>query len=127
VSQQFKNLFSPLRIGSIEARNRTVFLPHGTRFEENGLPGERELYYYTERAKGGVGLIIRGILRVHPTSKSGEEVALGTDKRIIPDLRRIADSVHEHGARMVLQIGHQGRAMSTMFSRLPLWAPSPHA
>ena len=74
MTQSFKNLFSPLRIGSTEVRNRVVFLPHGTRFEENGLPGERETYYYAERAKGGTGLIIRGILRVHATSKSGEEV-----------------------------------------------------
>ena len=61
-----KLLFSPIKIGKVTLRNRIVFLPHGNSFAVQDLPGERVRYYFAERAKGGVGLIIYGAQFVHP-------------------------------------------------------------
>ena len=53
---QFKYLFTPLKIGSTIVPNRISFSAHLTNFAEHGLPSERHLYYWAERAKGGTGL-----------------------------------------------------------------------
>ena len=53
MSDQFTYLFTPLHIGSIEVKNRIVFLPHATGFvTADGLPAERQLHYLETRAWG---------------------------------------------------------------------------
>ncbi len=51
----FPYLFSPLKIGTVEVKNRISFQPHLTNFAVNCLPSERQMYYWGERAKGGAG------------------------------------------------------------------------
>ncbi|MBI5444865.1 MAG: hypothetical protein HY900_27085, partial [Deltaproteobacteria bacterium] len=53
----FPYLFSPLKLGRTELKNRLSFQPHLTNFAVDTLPSERHRYYWGERAKGGVGLI----------------------------------------------------------------------
>ena len=62
----FDILFSPIKIGSLEIKNRIVM--NAAEFslgQINGCPTERLMDYYEERAKGEVGLIIPGICRVN--------------------------------------------------------------
>lgn len=47
----FPNLFSPLKIGTVEVKNRISFQPHLTNFAVDCLPSERHMYYWGERAK----------------------------------------------------------------------------
>ena len=123
---QFSYLFAPQKIGHLTISNRIFFPAHGSLFAEDNLPGERLAYYYAERAKGGVGLIITEVTSVHPTCQSFERVILGFDKRVILGFKRIADMVHEHGTRIFCQLWHCGRDMATtLFTRRPIWAPSP--
>jgi 2,4-dienoyl-CoA reductase-like NADH-dependent reductase (Old Yellow Enzyme family) len=63
----FPNLFSPLKIGTVEVKNRISFQPHLTNFAVDCLPSERHMYYWGERAKGGAGLIITEEMSVRPT------------------------------------------------------------
>ncbi len=63
----FPHLFSPLRIGPVEARNRIVFGAHFTMFSEPssvfgepGFYGDRLGRYLAERARGGAGVVIAG-------------------------------------------------------------------
>jgi len=120
----FKHLFSPIRIGTVDVKNRLVCLPHGTMFAENGLPSETHLGYYSEKAKGGVGLIIMEISQVHPTSKDMLGLIRGYDKDCVAKYRRITESVHSYDCRIFSQIGHTGRQTNSMVSERPLWAPS---
>ena len=60
MENEFPLLFSPIKIGSITVRNRIFTSAHLTRFAVDNYPVERYGYYYAERAKGGVGLIVRG-------------------------------------------------------------------
>ena len=120
----FPHLFWPLQIGSITVRNRIAMGPHLTGYAVDQCPSERHAYYYAERAKGGVGLIITETIAVHPHSSMSAQVVLGYDRRVIPGYRRIADVIHEHGAKVVGQLMHQGREYSSFHSRLALWAPS---
>src|SRR3954452_25251957 len=69
------HLFSPLRIGPLEARNRIVFGAHFTMFSEpNPVYGEPGFFgarlgrYLADRARGGAGTVIAGQAQVHPTT-----------------------------------------------------------
>ncbi len=55
---QYQYLFTPIRIGQTTIANRIVFAAHLTNLAEDNLPGPRLIAYYTERARGGCGLII---------------------------------------------------------------------
>lgn len=124
MTEQFTYLFSPLAVGPVTVKNRLVFLPHATGFfTPDGLPEERQIRYLIERAKGGVGLIIEGGPVVHPTSQV-YAVANGWDKRVIPLWRRIADGVHEYGAKIFCQPHHVGNEIPGTHNRIATWAPS---
>ena len=63
---ELEHLFSPIKIGNVEIRNRILQSAHITNFAEDGLPSERHLRYYEARAKGGIGLIIQEATVVNP-------------------------------------------------------------
>jgi 2,4-dienoyl-CoA reductase-like NADH-dependent reductase (Old Yellow Enzyme family) len=117
-------LFEPIRLGRVEVRNRVVMTGHGTGLAENFLPSERHVAYYRERARGGVGLIGMAFPQIHPTSQDVPGEPHAYDPAIVPGLRRIADAVHEHGARIVMQLGHGGRQGASTFTERALWGPS---
>ena len=59
---KYKNLFTPIKIGSAEIKNRFAMAPMGPLGLSDAQGGfnQRGIDYYTERAKGGTGLIITG-------------------------------------------------------------------
>lgn len=117
-------LFEPIRLGSVEVRNRIVMTGHGTGLAEDHLPSERHVAYYRERAMGGAGLIGMAFPQIHPTSQDVPGEPHAYDLRIVPELRKIADAIREHGARIVMQLGHGGRQGSSTFTERALWGPS---
>jgi mycofactocin system FadH/OYE family oxidoreductase 2 len=117
-------LFEPITLGNVEIRNRVVMTGHGTGLAENHLPSERHAAYYRDRAIGGTGLIGMAFPQIHPTSQDVPGEPHAYDPAIVPGLRRIADAVHEHGARIVMQLGHGGRQGASTFTERALWGPS---
>ena len=62
----YKMLFSPMKIGNCQIKNRIVMAPMCLGFGQfNGDATEAMINYYEERAKGGTGLIITEITRVN--------------------------------------------------------------
>ena len=59
-------LFSPLRIGRRQVRNRVAVPATLTNFGQNNRITERWGNYLIERAKGGAGLIVSEIIAVDP-------------------------------------------------------------
>ena len=58
MASQFKNLFSPIKMGAVLLPNRIVFAGHVNRFyQPTEPPNDRQLHYLLARAKGGVGMI----------------------------------------------------------------------
>jgi len=121
----FQYLFSPLKIGHVEVKNRLSFQPHLTNFAENSLPSERHKYYWGERARGGVGLIITEEMSVHPTDRAYEKLIDVFHREVIPGFRKITDHVHQYGTTMFAQLNHNGQQCDGSLSRLPVFAPSP--
>jgi 2,4-dienoyl-CoA reductase-like NADH-dependent reductase (Old Yellow Enzyme family)/thioredoxin reductase len=121
---KFDRLFSEFRIRDLELRNRIVFLPHYTAFAEvTSLPSETETYYYTERAKGGVGLIVTGNYAVSPLGQMHRTFINASDKRCIPEFTRTTQNCHTYGAKIIGQLSHAG-ATKTEQPRGNCLAPS---
>ena len=105
----FPSLFSPIRIGVVELKNRIVSTGHSTGLTSDGLIDERTRAYYEARARGGVGLMITGSTSVHPTSSSKLKTALRNwSDDVIAPYRVLAERVHRYGARMFIQLNHAG-------------------
>jgi 2,4-dienoyl-CoA reductase (NADPH2) len=122
---RYRYLFSPLRVGPLTLRNRIVFSAHLTNYAAGGLPSPQHAAYYAARAAGGAGLIITEEHSTHPTDWPYEKLIHGFQPAVIPGYRRITDAVHAHGTPILAQLNHNGGQGSGMYSRLPVWAPSP--
>lgn len=121
----FPHVFSPLRIGGFDVRNRLVALPAGTSLVEHGVPTHADVEHFERLAAGGVGLVIAGAMVVHPTSalRSGK-LAAGYLDEVVPAMAEKAEVVHRHGARLVGQLCHLGREHIGGESDHPPVAPS---
>lgn len=120
---ELRPLFEPITVGNVELRNRIVMAGHSTGLAENYLPSERHVAYYRERAIGGAALIGMAFPVIHPSSAEGGEPR-AYDPRIVPGLQRISSAVHDHGARIAMQLGHAGRQGSSILTERALWGPS---
>ena len=116
-------LFSPLCIGNAMLRNRIVMPAMHLNYTPTGEVTDRLIAFYTERARGGAGLILIGGCRID--AYSGGEWLIGLDdERFIPGLRRLALAVKAHGACIGAQLYQAGRyAHSALIGRQAL-APS---
>lgn len=123
----YRYLWSPLQLGPVTVRNRIVFSAHLTNYAAGGLPTEQHAAYYAARAQGGAGLIVTEEHSTHPTDWPYEKLIHGFHRDVIPHYRRITEAVHRHRTPIFAQINHNGGQASSMYSRLPVWAPSPVA
>lgn len=107
-------LFEPLRIGSLQLKNRIVMSPMTRNFSPNGVPGENVAGYYRRRAEGETGLIITEAAGVDHPAALGEA---GIGESDLPHMygdqalagwRRVAQQVHEAGGVIFPQLWHQG-------------------
>ncbi len=117
-------LWTPLQLGPVTVANRIVFSAHLTNYALDGKPSEQHAAYYAARARGGVGLIITEEHSTHPTDWPYEKLIHGFHRDVIPGYRRMTSAVHEHRVPIFAQINHNGGQASSMYSRLPVWAPS---
>jgi 2,4-dienoyl-CoA reductase-like NADH-dependent reductase (Old Yellow Enzyme family) len=131
-SVAYPHLFSRLRIGPLEARNRVVCGAHFTMFTEPsatwgepGFFGERYGRYLGERARGGAGIVIAGQAQVHPTTAyQMANNAVAWDEAAIPHFARVTAPIRAHGTLAFLQLAHNGGVNTGRWSKLPVWAPS---
>ena len=124
---RFPHLMSPGRINQLELRNRIFFSPMGSNLaEEDGSVGDRLRAYYVERARGGAALVTMGSVSVgFPVGASNWRQEAISDDRFLPGLKRLADEVHAHGAKLAAQLQHGGLlAMTDMLDGRPVACPS---
>ena len=121
---RYPHVFTPVRIGGLDLRNR-IFVPaHTTNYGEDNLPSERHLAYHRERARGGAALIVFEGIRVHRSSLGRRQGVNGYEREAIPRFARIARTVREEGARLFGQVIHLGRHIDGNFTRTPSWSAS---
>ena len=120
----YRYLWTPLQLGPVTTRNRIVFSAHLTNYALDGKPTQQHADYYAARAAGGAGLIITEEHSTHPTDWPYEKLIHGFHRDVVPGYRAITDAVHRHRVPIFAQINHNGGQASSMYSRLPVWAPS---
>ncbi|MCJ7522502.1 MAG: FAD-dependent oxidoreductase [Dehalococcoidia bacterium] len=111
-AQQFKYLFTPIQIGPFTVKNRIMVSPHSPLMNELGLPTEEFIYYEIDKAKGGAGWVSMSVGYTMPRdtwfmrANGGhfDRHIWAWKKEIIPGFKRIADGIHEYGARCSFQI-----------------------
>lgn len=97
-------LLQPLKVGNLTLKNRIMFPPLTTGYEErDGSIGERSLKFYERLAKGGASYIVIG--DVAPV-KTASPTPMLFDDRQIPIFKKLADAVHAYDAKVALQIFH---------------------
>ena len=108
---KYSHLFSEGKIGNLRLRNRIVMPPMGTNFANaDGSVSQTLIDYYTERARGGVGLIIVEIVCVDsPVGKAITNQLCLDDDKYIGGFADLAESVHLEGAKIFVQLHHAGR------------------
>lgn len=107
---QYPNLLSPIRIGTKTAKNRVFFSPMGDNMaSEDGSVSDVLRYYYGERAKNGVGIIIPGVVCVdYPRGKTVANQLRLDQTKYVKSWFRLAEMVHRYGGLLLPQLHHAG-------------------
>lgn len=116
-------LFSPMKIGNVEIKNRVVMAPMLMGFGTfNGDATEQMINYYEERAKGGTGLIVTEITRVNDLTGASSFGQLSASKdRNISSIKKLAHRVQKHGAKIFVELHHPGRQnVNLMINTVPI-------
>ena len=112
MSRNYPHLFSAGRIGALRLRNRIVLAAMGSNFAQvDGHCNERLMAYYEARARGGAGLLVlETSAAFHPNGATMPNTIGFSRDEFIPGLRQLVERVHWHGARIVAQLNHGGKA-----------------
>ena len=70
----------------------------------NGRKDAQEIDYFTERAKGGVGMIMLGCQMLNEKIAQGSMEGYLDTYTVLPSLTSLCDSVHRYGTKVVCQI-----------------------
>ena len=120
----FSRLFSPVDLRGKTLRNRIVFGAHTANMADQGIPGERHLGYYRERAMGGAAMLVIEPVPVHAAAVLTRGNFKHSSDEVIPHFRKITDAVHEEGALILQQLYHVGQHGDADNSYHPNWSPS---
>lgn len=130
---KYEKLFTPMKIGNVEIKNRFAMAPMGPLglSDSDGGFNQRGIDYYVERAKGGTGLIITGVtfadddVEQHglPNCPSPTHNPI----QFIRTAREMTERIHAYNAKVFLQMsGGFGRVtIPTNLGEIPPVAPSP--
>ncbi|MFC1992598.1 FAD-dependent oxidoreductase [Chloroflexota bacterium] len=123
--QQLKLLFSPIKVGTMELRNRIMMPAMGVSIgNPDGTINDKFIDYYVARAKGGVALITTEVACIDPIGQRIPNQLGIYDDKFIPGLAKLAKAIHAHGAKLSTQLHHSGReTRSSLTGKQPV-APS---
>lgn len=119
-------LLAPFSLKHLTLRNRFMSTAHEPFYTVDGLPTERYRHYHAEKAKGGIALTMIGGSSVidRDSPEAFGNITLYKDE-VVRWLNELADDVHAHGAKVMIQITHLGRRTGwNKADWLPVIAPS---
>lgn len=97
-------LLEPIKVGNLTFKNRIMFPPLTTGYEErDGSIGPRSLAFYKRLAMGGVSYIVIG--DVAPVRTASPTPKLYDDSQI-EMYKKLADTLHEYDCKVALQLFH---------------------
>ena len=121
----FDLLFKELDLTKIKLKNRLIMAPMTTTSgEADGSFSKQEIRYLSQRAAGGIGMIISPASYVHESGHAFERQVGCHRDEMIPSLRECAETINRYGAASILQIHHGGNATRESLSGNQPLAPS---
>ncbi|MEZ4912280.1 MAG: NADH:flavin oxidoreductase [Saprospiraceae bacterium] len=108
-------------------RNRVALAPlTNTQSHDDGTLSESELHWLRLRGQGGFGFIITAAAHVLKTGKAWNGQIGIYDDMHIDGLRRLADALHQDGAKCVVQLFHGGARSPQFVTGVEPWSASSH-
>lgn len=107
---RYEELFSPVKIGKLEIKNRYAMAPMGPLGlgDCEGGWNQRGIDYYTRRAKGGIGLVITGVtfsdIAVEKPSFPNTPNSTYNPVQFVRTSRELTERVHAYGSSILLQM-----------------------
>ncbi|MEO9273525.1 NADPH-dependent 2,4-dienoyl-CoA reductase [Marinomonas sp. 5E14-1] len=105
----YPHLFEPLDLGFTKLKNRVLMGSMHLGLEEMKGGIERMAAFYTERARGGVALIVTGGIAPNAEGAVYAGAAAMTSEQDAEKHREITEAVHKEGGKICMQILHTGR------------------
>ncbi|KAF1685473.1 NADPH-dependent 2,4-dienoyl-CoA reductase [Pseudoxanthomonas broegbernensis] len=105
----YPHLFAPLDLGFTTLRNRVLMGSMHTGLEDRARDFPKLAAYFAERAAGGAGLIVTGGFSPNTVGwlkPFGGKLSWPWE---VAPHRQVTRAVHEHGAKICLQLLHAGR------------------
>ena len=91
-----ETLFSPKKIGNVEIPNRLIRSATFTNTASpNGTPSDLSIEFYSELAKGGIGLIITGMTSIDKPGRFSKGQLCFFDDAQIAGHKKMTDAIHE--------------------------------
>jgi len=105
------HLFSPIKVGSLQLKNRIVLLPMAL-YADNGYPSARQTRFLLERARGGAGVVCIPLNTIPKGSEFSGSMSCDISEDVyIKPLKELTTRVHDCGTPIV------GQLISLMFWR----------
>ena len=102
------DLFIPVKLGSIELKNRMVMAPlTRNRAGEGGVPHDLNVTYYAQRATAG--LIVTEATPISDMAHGYPALPGIYNDAQVAGWKKVVDAVHAKGGKIVLQLWHVGR------------------
>jgi len=105
-------LFMPVALRGVTARNRIVISPMCQYSAEDGVANDWHLVHLGKFAQGGAGIVMTEAAAVNPEGRiTHGDLGLWNDGQIAP-LKRITAFLRAHGSVPAIQLAHAGRKAS---------------
>jgi 2,4-dienoyl-CoA reductase-like NADH-dependent reductase (Old Yellow Enzyme family)/thioredoxin reductase len=124
--KRLEKLFTPIKIGAMELKNRCVQAPMYVNMSDpDGRLSDREMAYYAARAKGGFALLQVGVVSVHPLGKAFPNCPELSDDKYVSGWERLAKAVHAFGTKLAPQLQDAGNKVFPDLPGVKVRGPSP--
>lgn len=102
--------FTPFSLRKMELQNRIVMAPMGQYSAEDGIINDWHFTHYTNRAIGGLGLILTEMTAISETGRITLGCAGIYSKEQIVEWKKLIDFIHDNtNTKIGIQLGHSGR------------------
>ena len=102
-------LFEETAIKSLVLSNRSIRSATWSAVcDQKGYVTDRAIGFYAKLAGGGIGLIITGCQYVMTNSVAMPYQMGNYNETILEGLRRLAETIHLKGGKVMAQLGHTG-------------------
>ena len=102
----FPHLFEPIQIGKTTVKNRIFMPPLSTNLADKGYVTDALVEHYSNRARGGVGLIVTEVTTVEPTYTYLPGDMSIYDDSYISGWKKLVDAVHKYDTKILSQLFH---------------------